>query len=230
MSPIQSFQANPEAVRQWANFFAPGMSSQLVNIPVFWSDFFTAQLLNPLSFVWVKEFLSSAALDYLHSGNGSVSFSIPDKCPSLAKPHCTAFMQHKFGQSEKCKDIVFEGTPVKDIASSSNQPGFSSQVNETSQAESISPATPMNDMLPKVSATPGPWSKALLQQASNHNMGDKVLSDEELRRSKRFHAHNQGYHNCIGCSVKPPNLTPSIIRNLGKPFAKQMAPSSLQRL
>lgn len=54
-----------------------------------------------------------------------------------------------------------------------------------------------------------------------------TLSDEDLRRSRRTANHNKGFKgsgckdkNCIGCSVKPPFLSQSVIRNLGETFCK----------
>lgn len=48
-----------------------------------------------------------------------------------------------------------------------------------------SPRTPLGAMLNKVSSSPDPWSKTLLQQAANLKMVGKPISEDELRRSKR---------------------------------------------
>nr|TKW34816.1 hypothetical protein SEVIR_2G330700v2 [Setaria viridis] len=77
--------------------FSPGMTHQQVDIPLLWSDFFTVQLMNPLSFIWAKNFLTSSALQYLQSGEGSVTFSLPDKCPFSKPPDCSVVHMNRKG-------------------------------------------------------------------------------------------------------------------------------------
>jgi hypothetical protein len=79
---LQSYKTNAEATRLWAKFFAPGSSHTLVLIPQIWADFFTAVLLNPVCFLWAKQFLSSEACSMLGQPNAGIQFSLPASCPS----------------------------------------------------------------------------------------------------------------------------------------------------
>ena len=76
------FKPNAEAVRLWAKFLAPGNSQSNVHVPHIWTDFFTALLLNPASFMWAKQFLSSQAWNILAANKSGISFSLPNSCPS----------------------------------------------------------------------------------------------------------------------------------------------------
>jgi hypothetical protein len=49
------FRQNPDAVRLWARFLAPGPGASSVKVPKVWADFFTALLLNPSSYEWAKK-------------------------------------------------------------------------------------------------------------------------------------------------------------------------------
>nr|TKW09494.1 hypothetical protein SEVIR_6G105300v2 [Setaria viridis] len=71
-----------------------------------------------------------------------------------------------------------------------------------------------------------PWSQAFLDQAANFKTLALVV-DYDLRRSERkkdqlkcFKSSGCPHSNCIGCSMKPPVLPPSMVRNLGESFCK----------
>lgn len=74
---------NVDATRLWARFFSLGNSSHLhVSNPVEWVNFFTVQLLQPESFVWFRQLLSSKLpLLLSEPSTGSVEFSVPLHCP-----------------------------------------------------------------------------------------------------------------------------------------------------
>nr|TKW35949.1 hypothetical protein SEVIR_2G409100v2 [Setaria viridis] len=173
-------------------------------------------------------------MQYLESDQ-FLKFSIPLKCPHSAPTACAMS-----AVDNKGKGIIFEGSDKSLITSSSASPFTAASTpqcagpglpsGDSANNTQSSPVTPVQGLLKKVAASAGPWSKSLLQQAS---MLDKVpqdvsgnpLSDDELRRSSRTAKHNNGFkasgckdRNCIGCSVKPPLLTQSVIRNLGESF------------
>ncbi|CAO2189273.1 unnamed protein product [Urochloa humidicola] len=92
-----------------------------------------------------------------------------------------------------------------------------------------SPQTPLQDTIKKVNSTPGPWSKALLEKAGKINASDEemVISEEDLRRSKRKAIQRKGFRtsackdaDCIGCTIKPPTMPASVVKNLGTTFCK----------
>jgi len=58
---ISQIKHNSEALSLWARFFAPGASHSPVSIPKNWANFFTAMLINPKSFLWAKQLISSSA-------------------------------------------------------------------------------------------------------------------------------------------------------------------------
>jgi hypothetical protein len=60
-----------------------------------------------------------------------------------------------------------------------------------------------------------------------------IISDTQVRRSERVHSQNKGFKNdlckdrsCVGCSVDPPTLSVSVVRDLGSSFCK-LDPASL---
>lgn len=57
--PSLHSKANPEATRIWAHHLAPGLSKSTVMIPQSWADFFTTLLINPSTFAWAKQMLTS---------------------------------------------------------------------------------------------------------------------------------------------------------------------------
>jgi hypothetical protein len=91
-------------------------------------------------------------------------------------------------------------------------------------AENNSPGTPLECLQEKVDASPGPWSKTLLENAKNFGVSD-LLKDTSLRRSKRMEKQKNGFKDkhcsrkdCLGCTVVPPTISPSVINNLGTTF------------
>nr|TKW08979.1 hypothetical protein SEVIR_6G061100v2 [Setaria viridis] len=143
-------QPSAEVFRQWAKFFSPGLAAQQVEILLPSTAFFTNQLLNPLNFMWAKNFLSSPAMQFIQTGS-HLQFSLPEKCPLPTTPICSAFQ--------------------------------------------------------------GPWSKSLLEQAAQIKKPSKAVN-------QGFKAMGCKDKNCIGCSVEPPSLSHSMIRNLGEAFCK----------
>jgi hypothetical protein len=93
--------------------------------------FFIASLLNPASFDWAKNFLSSAASEVILSdsrGDSSISFSIPTKWPTKRKLDCTISKIEEEGaevSSEELASDVSNGlhghmafpSPSRDLAS-----------------------------------------------------------------------------------------------------------------
>nr|TKW29201.1 hypothetical protein SEVIR_3G380600v2 [Setaria viridis] len=234
----QVTQASADFYNHWAKYLPPGKTDSQVHVPLAWSHFFMAQLLNPMSFVWAKNFLSSPAMSFLHS-EPAIKVSLPNKCPNEMSSGCPSKDSSNQGKGLKSKGIVFEGNLHSDIASSSATPFVpdaleqNSSDHDTFSSElSKSPSTPLEKIIQKVSATSGPWSKVLLKKAHHMNDLGKIdlgctVNDEELRRSSRNSNHNQGFKssgckdkNCIGCSAAPPTLSKEIIRNLGESFCK----------
>jgi hypothetical protein len=88
----------------------------------------------------------------------------------------------------------------------------------------LSPATPPEKLKSKVAPVSGPWSTALLDLAA-HKGDSSVIKEAKARRSLKQKALHKGYknspcsnRNCLGCSLDPPALSPSIIKNLGATF------------
>lgn len=81
--PAWSQAMDAEATRLWSRFFSTGNHSNIqISIPIIWANFFTVLLLNPTTFNWVKQLLSSKIPSYLNSsGNGIIEFSLPTNCP-----------------------------------------------------------------------------------------------------------------------------------------------------
>jgi hypothetical protein len=161
-------------------------------------------LLSPGYFQWAKQFVTSPALEHLA---GTSSTSVPF-CLPRAVPNAGFFL---------CSNNL----PVAeepDASLSSHE--YPSLVN----SEQLSPATPPEKLKSKVAPVSGPWSAALLDLAAQ-NGNSSVLKDAKTIRSLRQRALHKGYKNspyfnknCLGCSLDPPTLSPSIIKNLGVTF------------
>ncbi|TKV99501.1 hypothetical protein SEVIR_8G048424v4 [Setaria viridis] len=193
-----------------------------------------------MNFVWAKNFTSSSAMQYLQS-DPSMQISLPPICPLTATPGCSTIHDTQQPTNRRDKAIVFEGEDSENIASSSVSPFMpaklsnyseESMMNHIPMVTETSPTTPLEKMIETVSYTKGPWSKSLLEHADQINNNQKegmkaIISDEELRRSKRKIIHSKGFKdsgcrdsNCIGCSANPPHLSSTVIRNLGEAFCK----------
>jgi hypothetical protein len=200
---LQAFKGNPEAIRLWANFLAPVAGASSVQIPKDWADFFTMMLLSPRSFQWAKSFVTSSAMEHLAGTSASVPFCIPQALPDAGSFLCS-------------NNLPLAEEP--DASLSCHEP--------TSPVDSdqLSPATPPEKLKSKVAPVSGPWSTALLDLAAHK--GDLSSTKEaKARRSLRQKALHKGYknspcsnRNCLGCSLDPPALSPSIIKNLGATF------------
>jgi len=79
----------------------------------------------------------------------------------------------------------------------------------------------------KAGATPSPWSKALLDKVQKEGVTEGVtdlMEDSSLRKSKRMEKQRNGFKHsqctkgCLGCTITPPTLSTSVIRNLGASF------------
>ena len=92
--------------------------------------------------------------------------------------------------------------------------------------EQLSPGTPIEQISHRISPSSGPWSKVFLEKVEELKHAE-VLEDPNKRRSKRMQNNKKGFKDpqcstkkCLGCTVVPPNLSPSVIRNLGASFCK----------
>jgi hypothetical protein len=175
-----------------------------VQIPKSWADFFTMMLLGPGAFQWAKQFVTSPALEHLA---GTSSISVPF-CLPRAVPDAGLFL---------CSNNLLVAEEPDVSLPSQESP---SSVN----SKQLSPATPPEKLQSKVAPVSGPWSAALLDLAA-HKEDLTVLKEAKASRSLRQKALHKGYknspcfnNNCLGCSLDPPTLSPSIIKNLGATF------------
>ncbi|KAG2597833.1 hypothetical protein PVAP13_5KG278800 [Panicum virgatum] len=212
---LGSSKNNAEAVRLWAQFLAPGHSNSVVEVPKAWSDFFTALLMHPASFPWAKKMLSSSAWNIIaEHGVDPIPFALPEKCPNAPLP-CLQDLPdpHNLIQVDDTDDFKAESPQVSD------KKGKGLAI-----AENSSPGTPLEQLHNKVFSTSGPWSKTLIDKAQQNRLDD-LHEDPAVRRSKRMEIQKNGFKdsscnrkNCLGCTVKPPSLSPSVIQNLGATF------------
>lgn len=106
----------------WSHFFCqstPGNFSILV--PESWSNFFTVMLLSPVNLTWAREFVVSNAFNYLQDSNGSISFSIPAKCPANGKTLCLKEIVEEQNITGKEKDKMV-GLELTEIATAKSTP------------------------------------------------------------------------------------------------------------
>jgi hypothetical protein len=88
------------------------------------------------------------------------------------------------------------------------------------------PVTPPEKLKEKIAQSSGPWSRTLLSLAAKGKEAVE-LTDTKARRSLRQKKIHRGYKgspcsnmNCLGCSMVPPTLSHSVIKNLGETFCK----------
>ncbi|CAN6235398.1 unnamed protein product [Urochloa humidicola] len=206
---------NPDAVRLWAHHLAPAAGSSQVMVPKSWADFFTALLLNPTSFQWAKNFMSSQAMtSFEQASSDQIPFKIPPKCPVSDPSLCTKKLslllsptEHTNGSTPSSQHLVEETT-------------------QEEETEPLSPATPPDQRNLKISPSTGPWSKALLDQVAAGKVDAKIQSlgaRKSARKMKQLHGFKDASFsdkNCLGCSMRPPTMPASMIRNLGSSFCK----------
>lgn len=205
----QSTHLPADLFRYWAKHFEPTSSSMTAEVPPAWVAFFTAALLNPSSFAWAKNFLSSPAWAYfsLTSGQG-LTLSLPAKCPTETSPSC------------------LQGGGVNMINSIEEQLEATGDIEGTLETQPQTPPPHSQELLKKpcdrVSPSTGPWSTKMLQQA-----GKLIIYEEDpsLWRSCRMLAQKKGFKGkscadkrCFVCEFDPPTISPSIIKNLGTTF------------
>ncbi|CAL5096288.1 unnamed protein product [Urochloa decumbens] len=152
--------------------------------------------------------------------------------PPISKQHAAAVLQHEaerqltndsrtMAQHEVKKQILHDtkkGTEMDDRGNTGKgkmivQEDLSLCITPEKWGQRISPST-------------GPWSKALLEQAAQQKNGGGLI-DTDLRRSDRKKQALKGFKHhtcldkeCLGCSSKPPAISPSIIKNLGGTFCR----------
>ncbi|RLM69454.1 hypothetical protein C2845_PM17G10450 [Panicum miliaceum] len=206
-----------EAIRLWANFFAPGSSNSSVMVPHNWTDFMTTLLVNPTSFMWTKSFLSSSAWGLICETSSGLTFNPLDKCSVIPPSICIKDIL------EPTKDLPVED-PLDLVDNCVSPPSKSAK--GKSPCEETSPGTPFDQIQHKVSPSCGPWSKAFFDQAEQAKQA-ACLEDPSMRTSQRMKNLKRGFQDpqcstkgCLGCTVTPPNLSPSVMRNLGSSFCK----------
>ncbi|KAG2571336.1 hypothetical protein PVAP13_7KG009600 [Panicum virgatum] len=148
-----------------------GPSLHNVLIPHPWTDFFTALLLNPSSFNWAKQFLSSQAWNLLSANKPGVAFSLPTTCPvkldlpCLQELHIQDFSTSLEDPPEQSspKFLQAKTSPVCSVKGKEKIVLEASSENVTSEV--TSPGTPIDLIRHKVSPSTGPWSKSFLDKA-----------------------------------------------------------------
>jgi hypothetical protein len=160
-------------------------------------------LLSPRSFQWAKSFVTSSAMEHLAGTSASVPFCIPQALPDAGSFLCSNNLP--LAEEPDASLSCFEPTSPVD-------------------SDQLSPATPPEKLKSKVAPVSGPWSTALLDLAA-HKGDSSITKEAKARRSLRQKALHKGYknspcsnRNCLGCSLDPPALSPSIIKNLGATF------------
>ncbi|RLM73972.1 hypothetical protein C2845_PM15G02250 [Panicum miliaceum] len=221
LHPAQ-FKPNAEAIRLWANFFQSDKGNGSMQVPLGWSDFMTTLLVDPASFTRATKFMSSPAWPLMGANSPCVNFCIPSSCP---KPPESTCLKHFL------ESILTIPEPV-DIDSLASTPPSEKGKGKAIQ-EDFSPGTPFEQLQHKISPSCGPWSKTFVDQAELAKQAS-VLEDPAKRRSLRVKNVKRGFKDpqcssktCVGCTVVPPILSLSVIKNLGPPFARLMRRTSL---
>ncbi|CAL4899272.1 unnamed protein product [Urochloa decumbens] len=203
------------AVRAWAQYLAPGMGAEKVDVPKPWADFFTAMLLNPGNFIWAKNLLSSVAWEFFQTNEKAlIPFVLPASCPEGANSACL-------------NAIPFASTDNISLAEGeTSPPATRDKKGKELQQDMTSRCTPPEKRGIHISPSTGPWSKALLDRVDMNKKNNAVV-DTDLRRSDRNRQQQKGFKHascidksCLGCNSKPPTISPSLIKNLGASFCK----------
>ncbi|RLN12273.1 hypothetical protein C2845_PM09G10930 [Panicum miliaceum] len=211
------FQPNAEAVRLCANFFAPGSSKAPVMVPRIWADFFTALLFNPSSFAWAKQFMLSEDWHYMDDLSTGTQFALPEKFPGIPTSSCLKVLPNPDNSALLEEALASEqhSTPPTNKKSKGKE-----------ILDSISSGTPIEKLTQKIKPSSDPWSKAFLDKAEQVKKAT-LLEDPLKRRSLRMQNQKRGFKDpqcptkgCLGCTVVPPSLSPTIIKNLGASFCQ----------
>lgn len=104
--PVWARAKQAEATRLWARLFSSGNATHVhTSIPTSWANFFTVLLLSPTNFQWAKNLLSTKIPELLMTGNGSIEFSIPAKCPEHNLKCLTESDDEGSSKGKELKDI-----------------------------------------------------------------------------------------------------------------------------
>lgn len=171
-----------------------------VEVPQEWASFLQSLLKSPSHFHWAKDFVLSNSAKFLNPGSICSSFEVPKRCPSTNDQACN-----------KLSDWV----PI-----SAEEEDFIEEDLEM-QPEQLSPEKT-------------PPQSHLTNHGCKGRAGTKeFLVDSDLRRNNRLKTRNKGFKpsscgklNCLGCASKPPTLSNSAIRNIGKELC-QIEPNQL---
>jgi hypothetical protein len=213
------FKQNPEAVRLWAKCFALGPGAPTIHIQQRWVDFFTMMLASPTAYKWASDFLGSTTLSHLDDQSTSTSATIPFYLPQSQPQTDLLLCSKNLPSSEKSLE---HHTLIKTLSSSSSP----EQLSPCSAVDMTSPTTPPKKLREKIAKTSGPWSKSLLTLVAKGKDPADITEPKARRRLRQKQIH-KGYkaspysnRNCLGCSMDPPTLSHSIIKNLGATVCK----------
>lgn len=172
----------PDFFRLWAKHFAPATNTPTVNVPPEWAAFFTAAMLNPGTFEWVKCFLSSLVWSLFANEkppvHPDVKFILPKTCPVPSSSTCIS------SNGEAAISLVENAISAEfqendDLDDENNDQSI--RIHDTTPC--LSPTD--DDYLENVSSSTGPWTASLLAKADKLKL---VEDDPLLRTSSRQQA------------------------------------------
>lgn len=186
-----------------------------------WSSFFTAMLMNPSSFGWAKQLLSSLAWDFFQAPD-AVKFSIPAKCPD--SPGLCLKNMPKIDLSKENSEHIMPNS--HQLAYKSPEKASPSMKDAGIDHQFLPPLTPPEKIGDQALSNPRPWHLSVIQN-SKSLLEDGPVIVNSLRRSDRQKKLSKGFKisacsskGCLGCQMDPPTIPTSIIRNLGTSFCK----------
>jgi hypothetical protein len=181
--------------------------------------FFTMMLASPTAYKWASDFLGSTTLSHLDDQSTSTSATIPFYLPQSQPQTDLLLCSKNLPSSEKSLE---HHTLIKTLSSSSSP----EQLSPCSAVDMTSPTTPPKKLREKIAKTSGPWSKSLLTLVAKGKDPADITEPKARRRLRQKQIH-KGYkaspysnRNCLGCSMDPPTLSHSIIKNLGATVCK----------
>ena len=153
VSRLSPFRNNAYAVRLQANYLAPGTSQSSASIPSIWADFFTSLLVNPSSFHWAKQLLSSSAWAIiLEHGKDKIPFALPDKCPTALPLPCLKNLPEPESLIKIHENDTSDTSPSK-VAFVEKEKG---KEKATIPKEAASPSTPLEKLQQRMNSSSGP--------------------------------------------------------------------------
>ncbi|RCV25445.1 hypothetical protein SETIT_5G167200v2 [Setaria italica] len=154
----------------------------------------------------------------------SVLFNLPPRCPVSVPLPCLSHLSD-VGEPSVMKSVT--SVHIESDSPPEKGKGTPNDGVDTSDGRVItSPSTSPEKIKSRISPSTEPWSSTFLEYPKQGKVVEGV-TDNTVKRSLRKKDQLKGFKSsscndkqCLGCSIDPPTISTSVIKNLGASFCK----------